>query len=683
MNDFSLAYAGALATPTKQQPAFVTYSIETKASIASATGVIKEQSRAFLDSFQALSAEEVSRAKAAFGQWDAASGITFLEVPAGMGDLKLGKFDLTLGGPDPSGRNAAAYVYDDAVYISTSASATTQILLHEIGHFIGLKHPFSGEFTLDPSLDNWSQTVMSYTSGGYSGDVLGVLDKAAISNLYGDGARDGSQVASWSWDATTSTLTQQGFSTATVMRGVGGNNNISGGAGADSITIIAGNGRNVIDAGAGNDAIVTMGAGGFADVRAGDGNDYMVISGGSGFKVDGGTGFDILNFRVGEAGNGYFSLVAALTAGSAIANVEQVRIEGLSFSDHLIGGASADSMDGNGGDDRLEGRAGDDILYGREGNDLLVGGSGNDLIVGGAGIDTAKFEGFYKQFSVVLGSGGRAIVTGPEGRDSVSEVEMFQFADGTLTFDPEAAFARVLRAYDTVLGRAPDPVGLDYYVDRMEDSGTSLTDVANDLSSSREFQAATGGLTNSAFVDFIYTNALHRAADTGGKAYYTQALDNGMTRGAFVVDLSESTEHRGLTAAQVASGFFNTDDTYQSIALLYDGFANRLPDASGLAYYAERVKSGSMTLAQVTNDFATSVEFKNGIAGKDNGQIVDLIYQNTLDRAPDTVGRAFYQSQLDRGATAAGVLQDIALSAEHYILFSAHITQGIETFGWT
>ena len=183
---------------------------------------------------------------------------------------------------------------------------------------------------------------------------------------------------------------------------------------------------------------------------------------------------------------------------------------------------------------------------------------------------------------------------------------------------------------------------------------------------------------NAQFVDYVYQHALGRAPDAGGKAFYTQQLDAGMSRGALVVDFSESAEHRVLAADLVAQGYFNTDDSYQAVALLYDGFAGRLPDAGGLSFYAERVKSGAMTLAQVTADFAGSAEFRGAIAGKNNGQIVDYLYGNTLDRLPDAGGRAYYADQLAHGASAASVLQDLALSAEHYNLYAAHITHGID-----
>ncbi|WP_082449755.1 DUF4214 domain-containing protein [Sphingomonas sp. Leaf67] len=363
-------------------------------------------------------------------------------------------------------------------------------------------------------------------------------------------------------------------------------------------------------------------------------------------------------------------------------------ITGFTTPDHLFGGTGNDVIYGLEGDDELFGEEGEDILFGGNGadvlngqasNDTLSGGAGNDTIDGGAGFDRASYSGLFKNYSSVI-VGDSLKLKGPtsEGADTIRNVEIITFRDGVMKFDADATFAQIIRAYDTVLGRSPDEAGLEFYVDAIEKRGVSLLAVADDLAQSAEFKAATGGLSNEQFVDYVYHHALGRAPDESGANYYTQLLNNGISRGAFVVDLSESPEHRASTKDKIAAGYFDTDETYQSIALLYDGFANRRPDATGLVYYAERVKSGNMTLLQVADDFASSKEFKDLITNKTNGEIVDMIYQNTLDRSADFGGKSFYVSQLDMGATSAGILLDVSLSSEHFSLIAKYIWHGID-----
>jgi hypothetical protein len=86
------------------------------------------------------------------------------------------------------------------------------------------------------------------------------------------------------------------------------------------------------------------------------------------------------------------------------------------------------------------------------------------------------------------------------------------------------------------------------------------------------------------------SNLLGRTSDADGKAYWTGRLDAGLSRGELLIGFSESGKHRAATAALVGQGYFDTDDTYQAIALLYDNFTGWRPDASGLTYWSEQVK---------------------------------------------------------------------------------------------
>lgn len=115
------------------------------------------------------------------------------------------------------------------------------------------------------------------------------------------------------------------------------------------------------------------------------------------------------------------------------------------------------------------------------------------------------------------------------------------------------------------------------------------------------------------------------------------------------------------------------------MALLYDSFAGRKPDASGLIYYAERLKAGSLTLAQAANDFAASTEFTQATNGLSNGQLVDYMYRNTLDREADAGGKAYYTTALDNGFSKGALLLEFSQSQEHYNYLSGSIIGGIDT----
>jgi len=353
-------------------------------------------------------------------------------------------------------------------------------------------------------------------------------------------------------------------------------------------------------------------------------------------------------------------------------------LSGMDGNDVLAGLAGNDTLDGGNGNDTLNGGAGNDMLFGGAGNDLLTGGSGNDTLDGGAGVDRAGYDSLFRT-SGMSTTAGVTTLNGDaaQGTDTLTGIEHIMFRDGEFSTDPDSVGAQIIRLYDTVLDRGADSAGLDFWIDQVEDRGFSLTAVANAFASDAAFQSATASLSNGAFVDYIYQQALGRTADGGGRTYWTAQLDGGLSRGDFMLNLSEGAEHRGLTAEVVGQGYFQTDDTYQSIALLYDSMSNRLPDISGLTVWAEQVKAGTLTLNQVADNFAASAEFSTATQGLTNGQLVDLMYQNSLDRAPDAGGRAFWTDQLDHGLSKGALLYEFSASAEHTALLAANIVGGI------
>ena len=144
-------------------------------------------------------------------------------------------------------------------------------------------------------------------------------------------------------------------------------------------------------------------------------------------------------------------------------------ISGTTADEFINGMGGDDSLLGQGGNDTLHGGNGNDSVIGGAGNDLLFGQAGDDLVDGGLGNDMACYNGSLSQYVITQGaSEGDFFVSGPEGNDTLTGIEMFDFGgeqfmpvEGTEnpdeiqgTLDDDIIFAR--GGHDFVDGGAGD-----------------------------------------------------------------------------------------------------------------------------------------------------------------------------------------------------------------------------------
>ena len=452
VNDFRALLSGETWSGYRvaKKPVFVTFSFDTKAQ-----DYLQDYgfSKAYADSFRALSKSEKAAALKALNIWGATSGIHFLQVDPGKGDIRLGSYNFDKGPADS--RDAAGYAYYPDVSIDKysgsvsdiggdvfldystrqySADDYMKVLLHEIGHAIGLKHPHEGLPFIFPHADNGANTVMTYND--YEGH-LGKFDYGAARFLYGRASTDGDHLARWSWNAASDTLTQigkeakdtiKGVSTADIMSGRGGNDILFGAEGDDRL-----------DGGKGNDSLL-----------GGDGIDTADYSSANGkLTID-------LNGDYVFSGGSYvfFHARGSSTGTDTFRSIEKV-----------IGGRSGDSITGDGGDNQLEGRGGNDAIHGGLGKDRLDGGSGTDSLEGGSGLDTFVFSTKFAAAGVdtitdfltgrdtialahdvfnVLGLGNlraTAFEVGVEAGDSLHHI-VYDDVTGALYYDADGAGGR-------------------------------------------------------------------------------------------------------------------------------------------------------------------------------------------------------------------------------------------------
>lgn len=425
--------------------------------------------------------------RAALAEWAAVANIVFVEAESG-GNLMFATND------QGSQTHAYAYLPDAATRYTTAVFTNNRIpldhylvpggggfavLLHEIGHTLGLKHPgdyheafdqMGGPY-LPAGFDTRGYTQMSYNPSG-SYPLLGkegltpmLLDIQAVQYLYGPNTawRSGDDVYSFSPDSAPRTVWDSGgfnvfdFSACTggavvdlrpgrMSSTCAGFDNVAiawgatihklvTGAGGD--TIRASDTGSIVDSGAGRDAI--HGGAGDDRISGGDGLDTLILAG------------DAAQFRLAAGAQGW---VLEGEGRDLLEGVERIR-----FADTSI------ALD-------IDGVAGQVYRLYQAAFDRAP-----DLQGLGYWIDSGDR-------GTNLAAVAQAFIDSPEFLSSYGQLDNLAY---------------LTRLYLNVLGRQPDTGGLAYHLDLLERGVTSRNETLLAFSESGENQQALASVIGNGF----------------------------------------------------------------------------------------------------------------------------------------------------------------------------------------
>jgi len=641
------------------------------------------------------------------------TGIQFIETNVGTdAQIHLSNMNLSPGnvtglcswhssygylGNQLSSYDADAYVYLDntewrsANFNLVPGTQGYETLLHELGHALGLKHPFdvSSDNTarLPAAQDNTANTLLSYTDGAAgSYATFQQYDIAALNWLYGgDGLRGSLGINATEGRYITGTKgadTLSGTAANDKLEGDGGNDMIDGGAGTDT-------------------AVFNMDRSNYS---------FSALANGD-LQVSGSDGTDILR-----------SIELLQFSGNNVVHADVLLADTVAPAAPLM----TVTKNGNG----YASGANPGVTGSGEAGATIKIYTSNNVQVGSATVDanglwTAKLGAFkdglnYQVYAVAVDAAGNA--------STHSATAVFN-VDATAPVYPTAKLAYTAGANQaTVSGTGEAGTELSLYTIGVKADFSDTVEIARTtVGNDGKWTIATSPLPNGNYIvrsvstdkagnasssDTTLSFNVNSALNLAGTANHDKlvapvagnnAIDGqdgidtvlyGGTRASYTV--SKEVWGFGVTDNSGAGGHdavinverlqfsddylaLDIDGTAGQVFRLYQAVFGRPAEEGGQGFWMWAKESAGVSWTDIAANFATSKEYVERYgANSSNDEFVTHLYDNVLHREAEGAGYNFWVTKLGEGVSRGDVILAFSESPENQALVIGSIQNGID-----
>ena len=232
--------------------------------------------------------------------------------------------------------------------------------------------------------------------------------------------------------------------------------------------------------------------------------------------------------------------------------------------------------------------------------------------------------------------------------------------------NPTSEFAK--RMYTVALNREAETKGLNDWSGQLSNQEIDGAGIANGFINSMEFKNR--NLNNNDYLDVLYRTFFDREADAGGKTYWMDKLQKGISRTEVLSGFVNSQEFSNLCDRfGIARGTMQADGSsiyrpgVRSYVLrMYTKALNRDGETVGVEDWTNRINTKVMSPEAVAKSFFSSQEFIN--RNLNNADYVETLYQTFMDRASDEGGKQYWMNKLNSGMSRQQVLEGFSRSEE-------------------